>query len=106
MINSEEDYAFRAKHYNELLLPFLQKNLRISNGDNYMDLNGSIEDYQMIKLGSSPFKPDYKNVNLIEFENLLWQHKTDNEFIIMLETELQKSTEEITKMIQKELDLF
>lgn len=105
LTNSEEDYQFRATHYNELFLPFLQKNLRLSNGDGYMDLNGSVENYHMVKLDSSPFTPNYESINLIEFENLLWQHKTDNEFIIMLETELQKSTEKITNMIEDELNL-
>tara|TARA_R110000744_G_scaffold306138_1_gene414446 strand:- start:5482 stop:6261 length:780 start_codon:yes stop_codon:yes gene_type:complete len=105
LANSEEDYAFRAKHYNELLLPFLQKNLRMANGDNFMELNGSVENYQILKLDSSPFTPNYENINLIEFENLLWQHKTDNEFIIMLEIELLEFTEGITKMIQSELNL-
>ena len=39
LTNIQEDCDYRSKHFIDLLLPFLQKKLRISSGDRYMEIS-------------------------------------------------------------------
>ncbi|MFK7953571.1 MAG: hypothetical protein AB8B73_12050 [Ekhidna sp.] len=102
--NLEEDYEIRSGFYLHQVLPYLTKHFALANADQYMDLSSWSDDYKSKRLSESPFKVKTPEVDLLQFENHVWQHKVNSEFANLSEYELQKFFIETLKIIDANLE--
>jgi hypothetical protein len=100
----EEDVEFRFVNYNQSLIPFLSEHFPLANGDLYMkDITGLNDQYIDNHKTYSNHKPDYKNINLMKMENVIWHHKLNNDYVISQDYIIRKEILEIIDEVNKEL---
>jgi len=100
----EEDVEFRFVNYNESLMPFLIENFPLANGDLYKkNINGLNAKYIRNYTTASSFKPDYNAMNLMKFENVIWHHKHNNDYVISQDYTIRKEILEIIDNLNDEL---
>ena len=103
LMNAQEDYDIRVQHYALIMMPYLMKYFPLSNGDLYFDFSSWSKNYKAKKRNRSPFKQNTENINLLELENILWQHKLNNDFVILNELEMQVFINETSKFIESNI---
>ncbi|KAA3622642.1 MAG: hypothetical protein DWP94_07845 [Flavobacterium sp.] len=102
--NLEEDYIIRNDYYYNHIIPFLSKYVSIINQDKFMDFSGWSETYESNKLDDSPLKQKYKEIDLLQFENLFAIHKVNNEFVNLDENDLKEFFTQTLVIINNNLD--
>lgn len=100
----DEDKEYRFESYNHSLIPFISKYFPLANGEltkNIMGMNDQklIPNYKE----QSPFEADYENLNLMEFENVIWFHKHNNDWVILMDDGIKKEIKTILKLINEEI---
>jgi len=101
--NSNEDYELRMDLYTFQLIPFLTRHFPLANGDLYMDFSPWSDKFKNPERIKSPFEPDIENLNLLVFENILWQYKWMNDYVILNELEMEDFILETLGLIEDNL---
>ena len=70
--NAQEDYDIRLQLYSFILIPEFIKHFTLANGDRYMDFSSWSDSYAVPLRGKTPFSHNTSDMNLLEFENILW----------------------------------
>ncbi len=103
--DAEEDDEFRFENYNLNLMPFLIKHFPIANGDLHKKFRNPITgDFLPIYQEPSQFKVDYNNLNLMEFENVIWHHKHNTDYVVIENYRIQKEILSIMSIIDTNLE--
>ena len=105
ILNAEEDIEYRYDNYHQNLVPFLSKNFPLSNGELFKQISHKeVEVFIPNYEGQSNFKINFRNLNLIEFENAIWLHKNNNDYVIFECSRIEKEIDFIIKTIEHELE--
>ncbi len=105
ILNAEEDIGYRYDNYHQNLIPFLSKNFPLSNGELFKEiLDEEAEVFISNYEEASNFKVNFNNLNLIEFENAIWLHKNNNDFVIYEYSKMVKEINFIIDVIEQELE--
>ncbi|MEZ4781025.1 MAG: DUF6090 family protein [Flavobacteriaceae bacterium] len=104
IIDSEEDILFRSDNYTINLMPFLMKRFPLANGELTkklpFDRNNKLQTYQE----KSPFEADLNQEDLMEFENQIWHHKHNQDYVAINELNLKDFILATIGMIENELN--
>jgi len=100
--NQKQEIAFTVDNYNFNLMPYLLKYFPLSNAELYKNyFNPKIQIYTE----PSNFKAHLNAINLMEFENTIWHHKHNIDFVISADLDLLDYALEIQSIIASELSL-
>ena len=102
--NAEEDYELRVNYYMNQVVPYLSKYFPLVNADQYMDFSSWSDSYETKKLSESTFKAKYAEVDLLQLENLIFQHKLNNDFVSLNEFEMRSFFIETLEIIDANLN--
>ncbi len=104
IVDAEEDILFRSDNYTMNLMPFLMKHFPLANGELTkklpIDQNNYLETYKE----KSPFKFDLPQKDLMEFENQIWHHKHNQDYVFINEQNLKDFILITIDMIENELN--
>lgn len=100
--NQKLDVKWAVDNYNMNLMPFLITHFPLANGDLYKSyFNAEVKMFSK----PSPYTPDYSKINSLVFENQIWNHKHNIDFIIDKDINLQKLVNYIIEKLSKEIEL-
>ncbi|WP_221898685.1 DUF6090 family protein [Robiginitalea sp. SC105] len=101
--DSNQDILFRSDNYTINLMPFLMKRFPLANGELTkkldFDRNNYLETYQE----ASPFQFDLPKEDFMEFENQIWHHKHNHDYVVINELNLKDFIKSTLQMIEGEL---
>jgi Family of unknown function (DUF6090) len=103
--NAEEDYKIRTNYYMEQVIPFLSKYFPLINMAQFMDFSSWSDTYKTKRLTVSTFKTKYAEVDLLLMENLIYQHKLNNDFVNLNEFVLRQFFTETLGIINDNMNL-
>ena len=104
LADCEEDILFRSDNYTMNLMPFLMKRFPLSNGELTKKLEFDKSNYLVIYEKKSPFKLNLSSEDFMEFENQVWHHKHNHDYIVINELNLRDFINTTIQMLDKELD--
>lgn len=99
----EEDILFRSENYTTNLMPFLMKRFPLANGELTKKLDFDKNNYLDTYTEKSPFKIDISPKDLMEFENQIWHHKHNHDYVMINELNTRDFINTTRKMIEEEL---
>jgi len=100
----EEDILFRSDNYTMNLMPFLMKRFPLANGELTKKLDFDKNNYLDTYTEMSPFKIDISPKDLMEFENQVWHHKHNHDYVMINELNTRDFITATRKMIEEELN--
>ena len=103
LIDQEEDILFRSDNYTQNLMPFLMKRFPLANGELTKKLPFDKNNYLVTYKDKSPFKFTLSEKDHLEFENQIWHHKHNNDYVVINELNLKDFIIITIKMIDDEL---
>jgi hypothetical protein len=102
--NAEEDYTTRGTFYMHEIIPYLSKYIPLVNADEHLDFSSWSETYQTKKrISRSTLKAKYSEIDLLIFENLIYQHKLNNDFVNLNESQMESFFVETLDIINDNL---
>ena len=104
IVDSEEDILFRSDNYSINLIPFLMKRFPLANGELTKKLAYDKHNYLETYQEKSPFKFNLSQNELMEFENQIWHHKHNQDYVAINELNLKDFINATLDMIEKELN--
>jgi hypothetical protein len=102
--DSEEDLLFRSDNYTMNLMPFLMKRFPLANGELTKQLEFDKNNYLKRYKERSPFKINISEKDLMEFENQIWHHKHDHDYVVINELNIKDFIKSTIEMIEDELN--
>ncbi|WP_319500362.1 DUF6090 family protein [uncultured Draconibacterium sp.] len=104
LTDSKEDLDYRFENYHHNLMPFFTQNFPLVNGDLTKEITNQLtgEILPNIK-GPSPFKTNFEELNLMEFESVIWLHKHNNDYVLYTDTGLKKEIQTILELIKSDI---
>jgi hypothetical protein len=103
LIDQEEDILFRSDNYTLNLMPFLMKRFPLANGELSKKLPFDKNNYLQTYKEQSPFKCNLSEQDLLEFENQVWHHKHNQDYVVINELNIKDFIDITIKMIDQEL---
>ncbi len=104
LVDCEEDILFRSDNYTMNLMPFLMKRFPLANGELTKKLEFDKSNYLVTYKEKSPFEPNLSSKDLMEFENQVWQHKHNHDYIVINELNVRDFVTTTIKIIEEELN--
>ncbi len=101
--NAEEDYEIRRNYFMDHVLPYLSKYFQLVNVDRYMNFTSWSTTYKTKKIAKSIFEAKYAEVDLLQLENLMFNHKINNDFVNLNEFTLRAFFSETLEIINNNL---
>ncbi|MFT6732359.1 MAG: hypothetical protein ACJAS9_000539 [Polaribacter sp.] len=99
-----EDYDVRIRFYMTTFIPKVLKYFPLANSDLYYDFSNWFKSYETVKRSPSPHKIQVSKINLLELENILWQHKFNNDFALLSELKIRSYIVKTIEMIDQEIE--
>lgn len=104
IIDCEEDILFRSDNYTMNLMPFFMKRFPLANGELTKKLPLDKSNYLTTYKEKSPFKFNLPKEDLMEFENQIWHHKHNQDYVVINELNLKDFILTTITMLEKELE--
>jgi hypothetical protein len=104
LADCEEDILFRSDNYTMNLMPFLMKRFPLANGELTKKLEFDKNNYLVTYKEKSPFELNLSLDDLMEFENQVWHHKHNHDYIVINELNVRDFVSTTIKMIEEELE--
>lgn len=102
--DSEEDLLFRSDHYTINMMPFLMKRFPLANGELSKKLPFDKKNYLKTYEEKSPFEYKLSENDLMEFENQVWHHKHNHDYVFINDLNTRDFINTTIKIIEEELD--
>jgi hypothetical protein len=102
--DSEEDILFRSDHYTMNLMPFLMKRFPLANGELTKVLPFDKKNYLKTYKEKSPFEYNLSEKDLMEFENQVWHHKHNHDYVVINDLNTRDFINVTIKIIDEELN--
>lgn len=102
--DSEEDILFRSDHYTMNLMPFLMKRFPLANGELTKVLPFDKKNYLKTYKEKSPFEYNLSEKDLMEFENQVWHHKHNHDYVVINDLNTRDFINITIKIINEELN--
>ena len=99
----EEDILFRSDNYTMNLMPFLIKRFPLANGELTKSLEFDKNNYLITYQEKSPFRHNLTSTDLMQFENQIWHHKHNHDYVIINELNVRDFVISTIQMIALEL---
>ena len=100
LAEAREDIGFTIDNYNNNLMPFLIDNFPLANAEITKRLdNSNIGMYTEV----SRFNTNFSELNLMKFENVIWHHKHNIDFVLQNDYRLKEAINTIIIAIEKTL---
>jgi hypothetical protein len=99
----EEDILFRADNYTMNLMPFLMKRFPLANGDLTKKMEFDKSSYLVTYKEKSPFRLKLSLEDYMQFENQVWHHKHNHDYVVINELNIRDFVSSTVKMIELEL---
>ncbi|GMN10036.1 hypothetical protein MTsPCn9_15490 [Croceitalea sp. MTPC9] len=103
IVDCEEDILFRSDNYSMNLMPFLMKRFPLANGEITKKLPIDKSNYLETYKDKSPFKFNLSQNDIMEFENQIWHHKHNQDYVVINELNLKDFILTTIAMLEKEL---
>ncbi|MFZ6053086.1 DUF6090 family protein [Halocola ammonii] len=103
LVDQEEDILFRSDNYTMNLMPFLMKRFPLANGELSKKLPFDKNNYLQTYKEQSPFKYNLSEDDLLEFENQIWHHEHNQDYVVINELNIRDFIDITIKMIDQEL---
>lgn len=103
LTDCEEDILFRSDNYTINLMPFLMKHFPLANGELTKKLDFDKKNYLEAYTKKSPFEMEFSPKDFMEFENQIWHHKHNHDYVVINELNVRDFINETLKMIEGEL---
>ena len=103
LADAKEDYEFRANHYSFVLVPYLINIFPLSNGELYKNLKRISNRESLNKTPKSPYSASFNLIDRMKFENMIWTHKTNQDYIILNDYNIRDLIQETINIINSEL---
>jgi hypothetical protein len=100
----EEDILFRSDNYTMNLMPFLMKRFPLANGELTKNLSFDKKNYLETYKVKSPFKFNMRQNDLMEFENQIWHHKHNHDYVVINERNIRDFIILTIQMVEDELN--
>jgi hypothetical protein len=100
----EEDIHFRSDNYTMNLMPFLMKRFPLANGELSKKFEFDKSNYLVTYKDKSPFRMNLNMNELMEFENQIWHHKHNHDYVVINELIIKDFINSTIKMIEEELN--
>ncbi|OZV68047.1 DUF6090 family protein [Winogradskyella aurantia] len=97
---SENDVKYTVDNYTMNLMPYLMKHFPLSNGDT---IKKNFPSFIPMYASKSNLKTDFSKLNLLEFENNIWHHKHNIDYLIRRDMKLSLLVKPILEEINKSL---
>ncbi len=104
LVDADEDILFRSDNYTMNLMPFLMKRFPLANGELTKKLVFDKNNYLSTYKEKSPFEFDLSQEDLMEFENQVWHHKHNHDYVIINELNIRDFIMTTIKIIEEELN--
>lgn len=104
LIDQEEDILFRSDNYTMNMMPFLMKRFPLANGELTKKFPFDKKKYLQNYQEKSPFKFNIAKEEYLEFENQIWHHKHNNDYVSVNELNLKDFLKITLQMIEEELN--
>ncbi|MFD2588057.1 DUF6090 family protein [Croceitalea marina] len=104
IIDCEEDILFRSDNYTMNLMPFLMERFPLANGELTKKLPFDKNNYLKTYKEKSPFRFNLPKEDLMEFENQVWHHKHNHDYVVINELNLKDFILSTITMLEKELE--
>jgi len=99
----EEDILFRSENYTINLMPFLMKRFPMANGELTKKLDFDKKNYLTTYTEKSPFEMDFSSKDLLAFENQVWHHKHNHDYVVINELNVRDFINSTLEMIEEAL---
>ena len=103
LADDQEDILFRSDNYTINLMPFLMKRFPLANGELTKKMEFDKSNYLITYKEKSPFKLNLSKEDLMEFENQVWHHKHNQDYVVINELNIRDFITTTIKMIEEEL---
>ncbi len=104
LADCEEDIIFRSDNYTMNLMPFLMQRFPLANGELTKKLEFDESNYLVTYEEKSPFKLNLSQEDLMEFENQVWHHKHNHDYVVINELNVRDFVTATIKIIDKDLE--
>ncbi len=104
IIDCEEDILFRSDNYTMNLMPFLMKRFPLANGEITKKLPFDKNNYLKAYEEKSPFRFNLSQEEFMEFENQVWHHKHNQDYVVINELNLKDFILSTITMLEEELE--
>ena len=94
------DSKYASENYTHNLFPYLAKYFPLANGDLVKPL---FQDEVPVYAEASVFEIDWKKIDLLEFQNTIWHHKHNVDFLVKKDFELKGKMEFVLTEIERSL---
>ncbi|GAB2764991.1 DUF6090 family protein [Salinimicrobium soli] len=101
--DSQEDLLFRSDNYTMNLMPFLIQRFPLANGELTKKLEHDKKNYLETYKVKSPFKSNLSQKDLMEFENQVWHHKHNHDYVVINELNIQDFILSTIEILEEEL---
>ena len=101
--DSQEDLLFRSDNYTMNLMPFLIKRFPLANGELTKKLEHDKKNYLETYKVKSPFKSDLSQKDLMEFENQIWHHKHNHDYVVINELNIKDFIQTTIEIVEEDL---
>ncbi len=101
--NAKGDHKYRSDNYTHNLVPFLMSRFPLANVESNKKLtsNTGIEIPMYSK--KSRFTHKLSDADLMEFENQIWHHKHNQDYVIMNDYDIRDFIEKTIELLNKEI---
>lgn len=104
LVDSAEDVTFRTENYMNILIPFLIQYFPLSNAELTKTIHTLSEgDSVALYKERSSFLPKFEDIDMMQFENVIWHHKHNNDYVIATDYSLKNEIVKILSLINSEL---
>lgn len=100
----EEDILFRSDNYTLNLIPFLMQRFPLANGELTKKFEFDERNYLRTYEEKSPFKLNLSQEDLMEFENQVWHHKHNHDYVVINEFNVRDFVTATIKIIDEDLE--
>ena len=104
LADDEEDILLRSDNYTMNLMPFLMKRFPLANGELTKIFEFDKSNYLVIYKEKSPFKLNLSLEDLMEFENQVWHHKHNHDYVVINQLNIRDFISTTIKRIEDELN--
>jgi hypothetical protein len=102
--NAKGDYKYRSDNYTDNLMPFLMSRLPLSNIESNKKLISNTGIVIPMYSKKSRFTYKLSDMDLMEFENQIWHHKHNQDYVIMNDYNIQDFIKNTIELLKEEIN--
>ena len=102
--NAKGDHRYRSDNYTYNLMPFLMSRFPLSNVESNKKITSNTGVVIPMYSKKSRFASKLSDEDLMEFENQIWHHKHNQDYVIMNDYDIQEFIKNTIELLKEEID--